>query len=183
MSVAYRFNTFFISVAGWYTSSLSLSVYNKWLFSKDHHNFPYPLFTTMFHNIMLFLLSFLSLHYIVPHLKPTRYPSTYDYFTKVFPCGLATGLDIGLSNSSLKVSPVWSFADYKGMGQVGMWRLIRCVFNLDFLILLFSHSLSLSRSHLHSTQWLNPEHPYLYCCLPFSSSWRNHQFPWLVWFW
>ncbi|KAJ3037533.1 Triose-phosphate Transporter [Rhizophlyctis rosea] len=38
-----------------------------------------------------------------PEMRPTRRPKAYDYFTKVFPCGVATGMDIGLGNSSLKV--------------------------------------------------------------------------------
>jgi len=42
------------------------------------------------------------LHFLYPHLKPTRFPKIKDYITKVVPCGLATGLDIGLSNNSLK---------------------------------------------------------------------------------
>ncbi|KAJ3025288.1 UNVERIFIED_CONTAM: Triose-phosphate Transporter [Siphonaria sp. JEL0065] len=71
-------------ILAWYSTSLGLSMYNKWLFSKDHLDFRYPLFTSTIHMVMQFLLS------------------AMDYFLKVLPCGVATGLDIGLSNSSLK---------------------------------------------------------------------------------
>ncbi|KAI8898098.1 triose-phosphate transporter family-domain-containing protein [Globomyces pollinis-pini] len=89
-------------VLSWYTTSISLHLYNKWLFSKEHNDFHFPLFTTMIHMTMQFILSYGSLQFILPKLKPTRYPTKFDYFFKVVPCGLATGLDIGLSNSSLK---------------------------------------------------------------------------------
>lgn len=92
-----------IYVLSWYISSLSLSVYNKWLFSKDHYNFQFPLFTTMIHTIIQFVLSTLSVILLFPKMKPKQLPKIKDYMVKVFPCGLATGMDIGLSNSSLKV--------------------------------------------------------------------------------
>ncbi|KAJ3284358.1 Triose-phosphate Transporter [Rhizoclosmatium sp. JEL0117] len=78
-------------------------MYNKWLFSRDHMNFAYPLFTSMIHMVMQFLLSGFCLTFLWPSMRPTHLPSTRDYLLKVLPCGIATGLDIGLSNSSLKV--------------------------------------------------------------------------------
>ncbi|KAJ1568817.1 Triose-phosphate Transporter [Nowakowskiella sp. JEL0078] len=86
----------------WYITSLTLSLYNKWLFSKDYLDFPYPLFTTFIHMLIQWLIAYLSVIYIWPELRPTKSPSRKDYFRKVLPCGFATGLDIGLSNSSLK---------------------------------------------------------------------------------
>jgi solute carrier family 35 protein C2 len=52
---------------------------------------------------MQFLLAYLCLEYFFPTLKPKRVPSKHDYFTGLIPCGVATALDIGLSNLSLKV--------------------------------------------------------------------------------
>ncbi|KAJ3144356.1 Triose-phosphate Transporter [Irineochytrium annulatum] len=91
---------FFITL--WYSTSLSLSVYNKWLFGAANLNFAFPLFTSGVHMIMQLALSSLSVAFIWRKLRPTRYPSTSDYLLRVLPCGVATGMDIGLSNSSLK---------------------------------------------------------------------------------
>ncbi|CAO3608713.1 unnamed protein product [Cunninghamella blakesleeana] len=85
----------------WYIFATILSLYNKWMFSADHYNFQYPLFVTSFHMIVQFCFSGLSL-LLFPKLRPKNRPSAKDYIFKVFPCALATSLDIGLSNLSLK---------------------------------------------------------------------------------
>ncbi|ORY07123.1 TPT-domain-containing protein [Basidiobolus meristosporus CBS 931.73] len=84
-----------------YIFSTGISLYNKWMVDKNHYNFPYPLFITSMHQVMQFVCSGLCL-LIFPALRPTIYPSKKDYTTKIVPCGVATGFDIGLSNSSLK---------------------------------------------------------------------------------
>jgi solute carrier family 35 protein C2 len=89
-------------IFGWYMFSISLQVYNKWLFSPTHNDFHYPLFTTMIHMFIQSLLSTLAVKFIYPELQPKKSPSKQQYLINIIPCGLATGLDIGLSNSSLK---------------------------------------------------------------------------------
>ncbi|KAI9824874.1 MAG: Triose-phosphate Transporter [Thelocarpon impressellum] len=105
----------------WYLFSLSISIYNKWMFSKDHLNFHYPLFTTSMHMLVQFSMASMVL-YFVPRFRP-RHDSisspdgTGDrrakadekplmtrsfYLTRIGPCGAATGLDIGLGNMSLR---------------------------------------------------------------------------------
>ncbi|KAK5990937.1 putative transporter C22E12.01 [Cladobotryum mycophilum] len=103
----------------WYFFSLSISLYNKWMFDRDRLNFAFPLFTTSMHMIVQFTLAALVL-YFVPSLRP-QHGHTSDlgrsrheteassplmtkmfYLTRVGPCGAATGLDIGLGNTSLK---------------------------------------------------------------------------------
>ncbi|KAF9954598.1 Triose-phosphate Transporter [Mortierella alpina] len=88
-------------VFAWYGTSTSLSFYNKWLFSPNHHNFRFPLFTTCLHMVAQFVLSSLTL-LLVPSLRPQSAPSAKDLGTKIMPCAVASGLDVGLSNSSLK---------------------------------------------------------------------------------
>ncbi|GAA5989924.1 hypothetical protein JCM11641_002812 [Rhodosporidiobolus odoratus] len=88
-------------ILAWYTFSTLISVYNKWMFSEDHYNFPYPLFVTSVHMLVQWTLAALTLS-VFRHLRPTTRPSARDYGTKVAPCGMATGLDIGLSNLSLR---------------------------------------------------------------------------------
>lgn len=117
-----------ILIALWYTFSLFISIYNKWMFDPTHLDFHFPLFTTCLHMIVQFILSFLVLSFM-PQFRP-RYDSnmhkttnptdTLDempraheeswislmtlkyYLTHIGPCGIATGLDIGLGNMSLK---------------------------------------------------------------------------------
>ncbi|KAG2236630.1 hypothetical protein INT48_000185 [Thamnidium elegans] len=85
----------------WYIFATILSVYNKWMFSAEYYGFQYPLFVTSFHMIVQFTFSGTSL-LLVPKLRPKKRPSVSDYLYKVLPCALATSLDIGLSNLSLK---------------------------------------------------------------------------------
>ncbi|KGQ08781.1 putative transporter C22E12.01 [Beauveria bassiana D1-5] len=103
----------------WYIFSLSISLYNKWMFDKDRLNFAFPLFTTAMHMLVQFSLASLVL-YFFPSLRPYR-KHTSDlgrsrhedepksskmsklyYLTRIGPCGAATSLDIGLGNMSLK---------------------------------------------------------------------------------
>ena len=89
--------------------------YNKWMFDEQKLNFPFPLFITSMHMLVQFSLSCLVL-YFVPSLRPQRafksdirreaepgpLMTKMFYLTRIGPCGAATGLDIGLGNTSLK---------------------------------------------------------------------------------
>jgi len=85
----------------WYTLSICLSVFNKWFFGKAHFHFPYSLFTTFVHSCVQFMGSYITL-IIFPKYKSSNKLTMKNFFLNVFPCGAATGLDIGLSNTSLK---------------------------------------------------------------------------------
>jgi len=85
----------------WYTLSICLSVFNKWFFGKSHFKFPYSLFTTFVHSCVQFLSSYITIIFF-PKYKSTKKLTLKNFFMNVFPCGAATGLDIGLSNTSLK---------------------------------------------------------------------------------
>jgi solute carrier family 35 protein C2 len=89
------------------------------MFDEERLNFPFPLFTTSMHMIVQFCLAGLVL-YFIPSLRPgashnsdagrSRHEtephssgmSKMFYLTRIAPCGVATGLDIGLGNTSLK---------------------------------------------------------------------------------
>ncbi|KAI0408948.1 triose-phosphate transporter family-domain-containing protein [Xylaria palmicola] len=107
-------------IALWYMFSLSISLYNKWMFDSGQLNFPFPLFTTSMHMLVQFSLASLVL-YFIPSLRPNNAQHSSDlgrsrheseperpimtkifYLTRIGPCGAATGLDIGLGNTSLK---------------------------------------------------------------------------------
>lgn len=112
----------------WYIFSLSISIYNKWMFSSEHLDFNFPLFTTSLHMLVQFSLASLVL-WLLPQFRPRAdalsHPSDvytqeeqrqHDldadehkplmtklfYLTRLGPCGIATGLDIGLGNMSLR---------------------------------------------------------------------------------
>ncbi|RMZ91530.1 hypothetical protein DV736_g1252, partial [Chaetothyriales sp. CBS 134916] len=103
------FNAVLITL--WYAFSLSISIYNKWMFSGDHLNFPFPLFTTSLHMVVQFFLASAVL-IIFPRFRPVSPSSTTShpkplitpgfYLTRLIPCGTTTSLDIGLGNTSLR---------------------------------------------------------------------------------
>ena len=87
------------------------------MFDPKKLNFAFPLFTTSVHMLVQFSLASIVL-FLFPSLRPQNAPkadlgtSRHDpekplmtkmfYLTRIGPCGLATGLDIGLGNTSLK---------------------------------------------------------------------------------
>ncbi|KAK9250824.1 triose-phosphate transporter family-domain-containing protein [Lipomyces tetrasporus] len=87
----------------WYTFSLSLSLYNKWMFSGGHLDFRFPLFATSIHMVTQTILAGVILFFI-PRLrpKPETRMSWRVYLLHVGSCGVATGADIGLGNMSLR---------------------------------------------------------------------------------
>jgi solute carrier family 35 protein C2 len=58
-----------ILIGMWYTFSISISVYNKWMFSKENLDFHFPLFTTSLHMVVQFTCASAVL-FFVPHLRP-----------------------------------------------------------------------------------------------------------------
>jgi len=95
------------------------------MFSPEHLNFHFPLFTTCMHMLVQFCLASTVLFFI-PRFRPradslsnphnlARTPEEMEasgpkkplmtvqfYLSRIAPCGAATGLDIGLGNMSLK---------------------------------------------------------------------------------
>ncbi|TEY58870.1 hypothetical protein BOTCAL_0197g00020 [Botryotinia calthae] len=152
----------------WYTFSLSISIYNKWMFDPKHLNFHFPLFTTCMHMLVQFSLSSLVL-YFLPQFRP-RYDSLSNphnthvsdsdmaqhevdskkplmtrmfYFTRIGPCGMATGLDIGLGNMSLKFITLTFYTMCKSSAlafvllfafvfrlETPSWRLVGIIFTM-----------------------------------------------------
>ncbi|KAF9305740.1 Triose-phosphate Transporter [Mortierella antarctica] len=148
-------------VFAWYSCSTSLSFYNKWLFSPAHYNFRFPLFTTCLHMVAQFFLSSLTLT-LLPRLRPKAAPTPKDFGTKIMPCAVASGLDIGLSNSSLKTitlafytmckssslafvllfaflfkleRPTWTLAGVIGVICVGLFMMVMS--EVDFVLIGF----------------------------------------------
>ncbi|EME81354.1 uncharacterized protein MYCFIDRAFT_155540 [Pseudocercospora fijiensis CIRAD86] len=55
----------------WYSFSISISVYNKWMFSADMLDFHFPLFTTSLHMLVQFSLSS-AVIFFLPQFRPGR---------------------------------------------------------------------------------------------------------------
>ncbi|KAJ4749707.1 Nucleotide/sugar transporter family protein [Rhynchospora pubera] len=86
----------------WYTFSTCLTLYNKEMLGKKYFHFPAPLLMNTIHFTMQAVLSRVIIFYrsrksVNKHEKM----SWKDYSIRVVPLGLATALDINLSNISL----------------------------------------------------------------------------------
>ncbi|KAJ6497817.1 TPT-domain-containing protein [Mycena sanguinolenta] len=93
-------NTLFIG--SWFFFSTILSLYNKWMFSKSNYGFPYPLFVTTMHFFVQFAMAAFLRILWPKRFCPPQSPTKADYGKKAVPTAVATSLDIGLSNLSLK---------------------------------------------------------------------------------
>ncbi|KAJ7209628.1 triose-phosphate transporter family-domain-containing protein, partial [Mycena pura] len=109
-------NAFFI--ACWFLFSTILSLYNKWMFSAEHFGFPYPLLVTTMHFCVQFLLAFLLRTLLPQRFRPRQGPTAADYGKKVAPTAVATGLDVGLSNLSLKTISLSFFTMVKSSSLI-----------------------------------------------------------------
>ncbi|KZM25376.1 uncharacterized protein EKO05_0000598 [Ascochyta rabiei] len=139
----------------WYLFSISISVYNKWMFKVEKGDgatqniFPFPLFTTCLHMLVQFSLASLVL-FLVPSLRP-RHDSLnphatgaraepldpkkplmtkWFYFSRIGPCGVATGMDIGLGNTSLKFISLTFFTMCKS-SALGFVLIFAFLFRLE----------------------------------------------------
>jgi solute carrier family 35 protein C2 len=142
----------------WYLFSISISVYNKWMFKEDKGDgkteniFPYPLFTTCLHMVVQFSLASLVL-FLIPSFRPrhdslnphapghilTRQEALdskkplmtkWFYFTRIGPCGAATGMDIGLGNTSLRFITLTFFTMCKS-SALGFVLIFAFLFRLE----------------------------------------------------
>ncbi|ORZ37101.1 hypothetical protein BCR44DRAFT_1460049 [Catenaria anguillulae PL171] len=97
-----------IYIAGWYTASTFLSIYNKQLFGDKYWNFKSPVGASALHNIIQFGLASLVIHVIAPHhfanfrstFSFTDFQSGYLYYA--LPTAIGAAADVALSNTSLR---------------------------------------------------------------------------------
>jgi hypothetical protein len=62
-----------------YGSATLLSIYNKWMFSAEYYNFPFPLFVTACHMVVQFSLAG-AVRLIWAHkYRPVERPTRQDY--------------------------------------------------------------------------------------------------------
>lgn len=104
----------FLCAAGWFSASVLISIYNKWMFDEGL-KFGFPLFITAYHQVCLSLFSFIVI-LLRPSLRPKLSAGDieprllviplYAFLTQIIPCALASAGDIGLSNVSLIFIPL-----------------------------------------------------------------------------
>ena len=70
--IAYRF-----------LSAITLSVYNKWMFSPERYGFHWPLFVTSFHMFAQFFLAAIVRKVWARKFKPPFNPTRKDYVSVV----------------------------------------------------------------------------------------------------
>ncbi|XP_077982646.1 solute carrier family 35 member C2-like isoform X1 [Glandiceps talaboti] len=107
----------------YYCFSITLTFYNKWMFS----NFHFPLTVTIYHLVLKFILAYIVrlITWCITKKKPLTLGWSI-YLKRVAPTGLATSLDIGLSN--------WSFL-YITVSLYTMSKSSAVVFILIFAII------------------------------------------------
>lgn len=100
-------------ILGWYCFSLTISLYNKWMFDKSKLNLPFPILITSFHQLLLSLLSWFAI-WSNPSLKPNEDEDNEEngevskkkrlnfYLTHILPCAMASAGDIGSGNVSFR---------------------------------------------------------------------------------
>ncbi|KAJ2371511.1 hypothetical protein IW150_004561, partial [Coemansia sp. RSA 2607] len=106
-----------------------LSVYNKWLFGKSERDFAFPLLVSSSHMLVQYLLATLTLR-LFPRLRPQGQLSWPLYLTHAVPCGVASALDIGLSNLSLRTITLTFYTMCKS-SALGFVLLFAFLFKLE----------------------------------------------------
>ncbi|CUM68584.1 uncharacterized protein PRCAT00006311001 [Priceomyces carsonii] len=158
---------------GWYFFSLSISIYNKWMFGNGL-NFKFPVLVTSFHQMCLMVLS-TAILYFNPRLQPTINGTGVEkrrdlgqfinsmkmeipaYARHIVPCALASSGDIGLSNVSFKYITLSLYTMLKSSSLMFVllfglifrlekfnWRLILIVITMSISVLMMVQRPSLS---------------------------------------
>ncbi|XP_076802392.1 solute carrier family 35 member C2-like isoform X2 [Clavelina lepadiformis] len=127
----------------YYVFSIGLTFYNKWMFKGFH----FPLITTCVHFISVFVLSGLC-RLIFMKCRETTITLDWDtYLKKVFITGIASALDIGLSNWSFVFITVSLYTMVKSscvvfiLGFALLFKLEKPRFSLVFVVCLIASGL------------------------------------------
>lgn len=123
---------FAICIVGWYFTSISLSVYNKWMFSPIQGlGIEYPILLTAFHQLTLWLFSFIFIIIRGRDKYNQIQKPNWDFYLKfMIPTAIATAGDIGLSNISFKFVPLTVYTIVKS-SSIAFVLLFSCLFKLE----------------------------------------------------
>lgn len=110
------------SILLWYLFSMSISVYNRWMFASTSLDFKFPILITSFHQLILTALAILTLilfpqfrlsnssytkisaddSTMEPEEKITYKMPIREYVFNILPCSIASAGDIGLGNTAFR---------------------------------------------------------------------------------
>lgn len=127
-------------ILGWYLTSITLSLYNKWMF--DPHKglqVVCPITVTSFHQFILWFLSFAYVKCRAWRKKnddsnllvhPAGQTNWKFYFSYVIPTAIASAGDIGFGNVSFKFVPLAVYTIIKS-ASIAFVLLFGCLFKLE----------------------------------------------------
>lgn len=114
----------------WYSISISFTVYNKWIMQSFHDgDFNFPITTTFAHMIVKFFFSRVWAFLFFPGsgIQPVK---TEVFTTVIIPIGLATALDIVMSNIAVSTLTISLYTALKTT-VVGWTFLLGCLFGVE----------------------------------------------------
>ncbi|EDO18895.1 hypothetical protein Kpol_1023p64 [Vanderwaltozyma polyspora DSM 70294] len=121
----------------WYFCSISLSLYNKWMFDPNKGIYvPYPILITCFHQFTLYILSMVFIKLKGIKKKTNKKAGTTKnidwgfWFKFILPTAIASAGDIGLSNVSFKFVPLTIYTILKSASIVFV-LLFGCLFRIE----------------------------------------------------
>lgn len=126
-----------VLILGWYFCSITLSLYNKWMFDPVKGlKIDSPILVTSFHQLVLWFLSFLYIRYL--RLEQSgrsttirdQLPSLKFYLKYLIPTALAAAGDIGFGNVSFKYISLTVYTIIKS-ASIAFVLLFGCLFGLE----------------------------------------------------
>lgn len=92
-----------VLIGGWYVFSLSISLYNKWMFGQSKLNLPFPILITSLHQLLLSIVSYLIIEYTKLKEHKDETPFNHKvYLSTILPCAIGSAGDIGFGNMSFR---------------------------------------------------------------------------------
>ncbi|KAH3666419.1 hypothetical protein WICMUC_005687 [Wickerhamomyces mucosus] len=141
-------------ILGWYAFSMTISLYNKWMFDKSNLNLPFPILITSFHQLFLSVLSHVFI-YFKPKIRGNGDPNSkhnieWRYFiTRLLPCAASSALDIGAGNLSLRFISLSIYTMVKSSSIAFvlffgiLTKLEKFSFNLLFIVIIMTFGVML----------------------------------------
>lgn len=123
---------FMLCILGWYSTAITLSIYNKWMFSTNNGlGIEYPILLTAGHQLTLWIFSFIYI-LIRGRDKYNRVKRVdWKFYLKfIVPTALATAGDVVLSNISFEFVPLTVYTIIKS-SSIAFVLLFGCLFRLE----------------------------------------------------
>lgn len=123
-------------ILGWYLCSITLSLYNKWMFDPNKGlQIASPILVTSFHQSVLWFLSFLYVKYrrLDDDGQPGQQvrPQEWKFYLKyIVPTAIAAAGDIGFGNVSFKYISLTVYTIIKS-ASIAFVLLFGCIFKLE----------------------------------------------------